>query len=338
MDDIINEINTELDTADNQILVGDEQLYADSGQAGVTTAGTTWNSLYSSLGVQLGFADDDLISFSGITHSGTEVSGTYQIEDITTDTVQGLLSAIENAYSNQVSASIDTSGRIVLQDNSEGNSQLTLSSISHTDEGEFFGIVDITDGAGDGSQQGHNAMGLTASVDENGRLVIRSDAYGSSSAFSISQSTSQLGLSDGTYTGLDVAGTIGGEPATGSGQILTGNDGNTNTEGLSIRYRGTVSNVDAGTITVSLGLAEQLDRVLFNITDSIDGYVTYKQTSLKETISGIDEQVEQIEARLDKKMQRLINQYVAMEMTLNRLQSQSDWLAGQTSALFSGWN
>jgi len=338
MNDIIDQINTELDTAHSQTLVGDEQLYADNGQASVITADTTWNNLYNSLGTQLTFANDDTISFSGTTYNGNEVSGTYQIDDITTDTVQSLLFAIENAYSNQVSANIDTSGRIVLQDNSEGNSQLEISFISHTTEGEFFGMVDITDGAGDGSQQGRYAMDLTASVDDSNHLVIRSDVYGSSSSFDIAQSTSQLGLADGTYTGLDVAGTIGGEPATGSGQLLKGNDGNTLTEGLSIRYFGNTDNIDAGTITVSFGVLEQLDRTLFNITDSIDGYVSFKQTSLKETVSGIDEKIEQMEARLDKKMQRLISQYVAMEMTLNQLQSQSDWLLGQTNALFSGWN
>jgi len=338
MNDIIDQINTELDTAHSQTLVGDEQLYADNGQASVITADTTWNNLYNSLGTQLTFANDDTISFSGTTYNGNEVSGTYQIDDITTDTVQSLLFAIENAYSNQVSANIDTSGRIVLQDNSEGNSQLEISFISHTTEGEFFGMVDITDGAGDGSQQGRYAMDLTASVDDSNHLVIRSDVYGSSSSFDIAQSTSQLGLADGTYTGLDVAGTIGGEPATGSGQLLKGNDGNTLTEGLSIRYFGNTDNIDAGTITVSFGVLEQLDRTLFNITDSIDGYVSFKQTSLKETVSGIDEKIEQMEARLDKKMQRLISQYVAMEMTLNQLQSQSEWLLGQTNALFSGWN
>ena len=338
MNDIINEINTELDTARAQTLVGDEQLYADSGQAGVITADTTWNSLYDSLGTQLAFANNDIISFSGTTRDGTEVSGTYQINDITTHTVQGLLSAIQNAYSNQVSASIDTSGRIVLQDANEGSSQLALTSISHTGEGEFFGLIDITGSDGDGSQQGRYSMGLTASVDESNHLVIKSDAYGSSSSFSIAQSTSQLGLADGTYTGLDVIGTIDGEPATGSGQVLTGNNGNTNTDGLAIAYRGSDDNIDVGTIQVALGVADQFDRTLFNIADSIDGYVTYKQTSLQETISGIDEKVEQMEARLDKKMQRLINQFVAMETTLNQLQSQSDWLAGQTSALFSNWN
>jgi len=338
MNDIVNTINTELGNTSPHTIVGEEQLYADGGQASVIGSATTWDSIYNSLGSSLSFANDDIISFSGTARNGTEMSGSYQIADISTDTVQGLLSAIESAYSNQVTASIDASGRIALQDTSTGNSQMSLVSINHAGEGEFFGLVDITAGAGDGSQQGRHAIGVTASVDENNHLVLRGSTYGSNGSFDIAQSTSQLGLVDGSYVGIDVAGTIDGEPATGTGQVLRSNDGNTNTDGLSILYRGTVGGVDAGTITVSIGMAELLDRALFNMTDSIDGYITFKQTSLQDTISNIDEQIEQVEARLDKKMQILINQFVAMELTLNQLQSQSDWLAGQVSALFSGWN
>ncbi len=338
MNDIINEINTELDSTYAQTIVGDEQLYADASQTSVITASTTWDTIYNNLGVPLSFANDDTISFTATTNQGSDVSGTYQISDITTDTVQGLLSAIEDVFASQVSASIDSSGRIVVKDIRNGSSELAISSINHGTEGEFFGSVDITDGAGDSSQTGRYALGISASVDENNYLVLTNDAYGSASSFSISQVTSQLGLTDGEYQGLDVVGTIDGESATGSGQVLTGNEGNTNTDGLSVRYRGTDDNMDMGTIKVTLGVGERFHRTLFNITDSIDGYVTFKQSSLQDKINSIDEQIEQVEARLDKKMQRLINQYVAMELTLNQLQNQSDWLVGQTNALFNGWN
>ncbi len=338
MNDIINEINTELDGTYTQAIAGDEQLYVDGGQSSVIRSDTTWDSIYNSLGGQLAFANDDVVSFSGTTRNGTEVSGTYQISDINTDTVQGLLSAIEDAFSSNVTASIDTSGRLILHDTLEGYSQLTLSALSHVGEGEFFGSIDITAGAGDGSQTGRYAMGIAASVDDNNHIELTNDAFGSASSFSISQVTSQLGLIDGDYSGLDVAGTIDGESATGSGQILTGNDGNTNTDGLSISYRGNADNIDVGTFKMTLGVSEQFDRALFNITDSIDGYVTFKQNSLQEKITSITEQIEQMEDRLDKKMQRLINQYVSMELTLSQLQNQSDWLTGQVSAIFNGWN
>jgi hypothetical protein len=33
----------------------------------------------------------------------------------------------------------------------------------------------------------------------------------------------------------------------------------------------------------------------------------------------------------------MIDRFVAMELALSKIQSQSDWLAGQISAAYSGW-
>ncbi len=475
-DEIVNEINSELDNTHTQALVGNEMLYTDSGQGNAIRSDSTWDSIYNSIGGQLGFANDDVLTFSGATRQGTEVSGTYQISDISSDTVQGLLSAIEDTFASKVTATIDLSGRLTLHDSLEGYSQLSLTSLSHTSEGEFLGSVDITGGAGDGSQAGRYAMDITAANDGSGRLTLTGGGYGSSSTFEISQDTTDLnynhiissetqnttlsssgalaigsttiwddvyeagvvnndtitisglarngltaingnytisdtatgtldglliaienafatqgttvdatlrdgqirvedttagsssisltltannegggsldmgavdqttqrdldlGIINGTHAGLDVAGTIDGESATGSGQVLTGNDGNTNTDGLSLSYRGSGDDLDVGTIEVTLGVGERFDRTLFNITDSFDGYVAFKQNSLQDKITNIGQQIEQMEARLDKKMQRLINQYVAMELSLGQLQNQSDWLSGQIGALYNGWN
>lgn len=476
LDDIVNEINTELDTVYTQALVGDEQVYADSGPTNAITSETTWNSMYDSLGAQLSFSNSDTILFSGTSHGGTAVSGSYQISDVTSDTVQGLLSAIEDAFVAKVDASIDSSGRIVITDKYAGYSQLAITSISHSTEGEFFGTVDISAGAGDGSQTGRYAMAITATDDGSNHLVLRNDVYGSAS-FTLSQdndsydyitysdtsnttdsssgtvyisgqaggssgtgwddiygasvSTSEtitisgkdhlgtditpadytidvtndtvddlltaiqtafggatkadlfirdgkiyledktagsslmeltltyngtgplslgtfgganiterdleLGLINGTVSGLDVAGTIDGEGATGAGQLLTGDDGNTNTDGLAISYTGTSDNVSAGTIKLTLGVAELFERALFSMTDPFDGYVAFKQDSLQASIERYDDQIEQMETRLDQKMGMMINKFVAMELILSQLQSQSDWLAGQINAAYSGW-
>ena len=77
---------------------------------------------------------------------------------------------------------------------------------------------------------------------EGGRLVITSAQYGSTSEVTISTAdagaagTLGIGVSAGTSTsGLDVAGTIGGVAATGSGQTLTGSG---SAAGLSIEVLG----------------------------------------------------------------------------------------------------
>ena len=335
LDDIINEINTELDTEYTQAVVGAETLYSDGSQTSAITSETTWDSMYDSLGTQLGFSDSDTLSFSGTARNGSEVSGSYTISSVSSDAVQGLLSSIENSFSNNVTAYIDSSGRIAVTDKYSGTSQLAIDSISHTDEGEFFGDVDVTDGAGDNSQEGRYAIAVTAYEDGN-YLMLTNDDYGSTS-FTISQLTSELGLSNGDIAGLDVAGTINGESATGLGQSLSGDDDNANTDGLSITYTGTSNDVDAGTIKLTLGVAELFDRTLFGITDSIDGYVAFKQDSLQNSINSFDTKIEWMEARLNKKTETMINRFVAMELALGKLQNQSDWLAGQLSAAFKGW-
>lgn len=337
IDDIVNEINTELDAEYTQTIVGDELLYSDASQTSAITSETTWDTVYDSTGNKLGFSDSDTISYSGTARNGSEVSGSYTISSTASDTVQGLLSAIENSFSNNATASIDSSGRIVVADKYDGSSQVAVSSINHAAEGEFFGAVDVTDGAGDGSSQGRYAIAVSASDDGAGQLVLTNDDFGSSS-FTISQAAGgQLGLTDGDVTGLDVAGTINGEAATGSGQRLSGDDGNANTDGLSITYTGTSSDVDAGTVKVTLGVAELFDRALFSITDSIDGYVAFKQDSLQNSIDSFDTRIEQMEDRLDQKTETMIDRFVAMEQALSRIQSQSDWLAGQLDAASQGW-
>jgi len=115
IDDIVTAINTELSTPRAQTLVGGHALYADADENDPITAKTTWNNVYTENG-SANLAAGDVIAFSGTTRTGQTVTGSYTINNPETDTVQGLLSAIETAYGNTVTASIDTSGRISLTD------------------------------------------------------------------------------------------------------------------------------------------------------------------------------------------------------------------------------
>lgn len=325
--DIKNTINQEFDAIYEEVLVGDQQVMSGGSPA---TAQTEWADITGTT-----FVNGDIISFTGTNRSGAGVSGAYTITNVGTDTIQGFLSAVESAFSSDVTANIDTSGRLVLTDKFSGSSQLSLT--VPVTKGLDFGNVDITAGAGDGSQEGRYAMALTADDDGSGHLVIRSNDYGSTS-FSISQDDPLvLGLTDGSVAGQDVAGTINGEAATGSGQVLTGNDGNANTAGLSVRYSGTSNNVDAGEIKLTLGVAELFNRILESVTDSVDGYGTFKEQSLQDSINGFETQIEEMEARLERKTEAMINRFVAMELALSKMQSISNWLTGQISAANSGW-
>jgi len=141
-----------------------------------------------------------------------------------------------------------------------------------------------------------------------------------------------LGLNTASQVyGVNVAGTINTATATGSGQTLSlSSDGN-NANGLSLLYTGT--GATSTTFTMNLGVADLMDRLLGFITDSTDGYVGFKQTSLQDSIDSYETRITQMEAMLERKAEMLINRFVAMELVLSKLQTQSSWLSSQINML-----
>ena len=328
---IVNEVNTELDTVYTETHVGANQLYEGSGESQAVASTTTWDQVYVGA-IAANLANGDIISFEGTTRSGAETTGNYMIQDTTTDTIRGLLSAIETAYNNDVTALIDSSGRISVTDKYAGDSKVSITFDFTQAHDLDFGTV-ATDNPG--GQEGRFAIPITASTDGSGHLVLTHDSYGSANSFTIS-ATGNLGLDNTIFTGLDVAGTINGESATGRGQSLTGNSGETNIAGLVIKYSGTETG-DAGTVRLTVGVAELFDRALFNITDPYEGYVAFKKDSLQTSIKDFETRIEMMEAFLNRKMETMLNRFVMMETALNKIQAQSDWLTGQLNASYNAW-
>ncbi|MFH2043930.1 MAG: flagellar filament capping protein FliD [Pseudomonadota bacterium] len=335
MPQMVNAVNSELTTVYTQILSGSEQLYADSGQAAAINPTTKWDSIYNSTGDYANLVNGDVISFSGIARNGVEINGSYTISDIATDSVQELLSSIETAFGNNVTANISSSGQILITDSDSGASNVSLTFDFTSAHDLDFGTALTTN---TGGQAGRYAMDITASVDAGNHMVLTHNNYGTGNAFTISQVNNLLwtGGDQTVDNGVDVAGTINGETATGTGQILRGDSGEANIDGLAIRYTGTTTG-EIGNIKLTLGAAELFDRKLFDITDKYEGYVGYKQESLKNNIESYGIQIDQMEDRLNRKMEMMINRFVAMETALAKIQSQSDWLAGQISASYNGW-
>jgi len=328
--DIVNAVNTELDAVYTQRLIGDTAV--QSGGSAITSA-TNWADID---GGQL--VDGDIIAFSGTTRGGASVSGAYTLDNASSDAVQGLLSAVESAFGSDVNASIDSTGHIVITDRQTGDSHLAFSlDYSQTQNGvDIFGSVLATN---TGGQEGRYALDIEAANDGSDHLILTHEDYGSNYSFSISETADLLWTGGDTTVanGVDVAGTINGEASTGSGRVLTGNDGNVNTDGLSIMYAGAAADADVGTVKLTLGIAELFDRTLFGMTDAFEGYVAFKQDSLQDNIQRLGKDIEDMEMRLDLKMERMINKFVAMEVALSKIQSQSSWLNGQLNAIYSGW-
>ena len=293
--------------AQNLSVAEQKEVYA-SDTANTTAAsdgkayviGTTqWDELYNTT-VDTG----DTISISGFKHDGTTpVSGTYSLYSGGYQDIDSLLTYIEGTVfsAGEVDARIEN-GKIVVEDLTTGDGDLSIA------------LTCNNQGTNSDLDLGAIALSTTRDTD--------------------------LGLVNGTHSGLNVQGTINNEPATGSGRTLTGDapgsGETTSVEGLTIRYAGTGSGAQ-GSVTVTMGVAELFDRILYDITNASDGYLEYRLESMAERIDDFQEDIEKMEARLNKKMERMINEFVAMETALAKIQSQSDWLAGQINASFSAW-
>jgi flagellar hook-associated protein 2 len=325
IDDVVNAINSELALEYTEKLVGDGE-----------NAGVTSSTLFNAAAV--GGSDNDVITFSGTRRNGLHVSGSYTIGDATTETVGDLLESIEDMFEDEVTAALDANGKLIITDKQAGDSQLAFTIDTSALSSLDLGTVDVDPTGADGSQEGRYAIPITASKTGSDELLLTHNTYGTGHGIVVSQTsaTDPLGLTGVSQVwGKDVEGSINSVTATGSGQRLTLDSDGNNADGLSISYSGTGTTTTIFTLT--LGIAELLDRQLGFITDASDGYVTYKQTSLKNSVDSHETQIEQMEAQLNLKMERMINQFVAMEVALSRIQNQSDWLTGQINASFSGW-
>ena len=124
------------------------------------------------------------------------------------------------------------------------------------DAGEQFTIaesgrtVTFTTTAGDSvnqvfgklnSEMEKNGVDVVFEQDEDGAFMLRHNKFGREFAVSASSSTAGVLSPESREMlraiGLDIRGTIGGEVATGAGQILTGSEG-TRVEDLAVRYIG----------------------------------------------------------------------------------------------------
>lgn len=173
---------------------------------------------------------------------------------------------------------------------------------------------------------------VVASVDGGGMLQIESKRYGEAGRFTVSSETlasadsSGIGNAAVIVDGLDVAGTIGGEAATGNGQFLMGDEDNLNTSGLQIQYEGSATG-NIGSIVYTKGLGSIVNLNIESYTDSVNGLMTTIDDSLTAQIDDMDERIATIEERLQAREDYLRQQFAAMEEAMSRLNSQGAQLA-----------
>jgi flagellar hook-associated protein 2 len=171
----------------------------------------------------------------------------------------------------------------------------------------------------------------------NNQLALTAKQYGAGSSFLVSSSqaaavnNSGIGLASLTATGLDIAGTISGEAATGKGQILTGNKGNANTDGLVLRISSQLTG-DHGAIVVTQGVAAQMKYLGNGFSDTVDGSFTKYVSSLGDQITDLTDQIKEAQDRTQSYADNLRRQFSAMESAISALKSSQNSLAALVPA------
>lgn len=169
-------------------------------------------------------------------------------------------------------------------------------------------------------------------------LSTASNAGGDSSGLGAVQvSESDPAGESGTGTGelgLNVAGTIGGEAAEGSGQMLTATGGDA--KGLTVLVTGAAPG-SYGTVVFSPGVAGALDARLAYLTESEYSPMETARTTAQNGIDDIKDEITRLEDLVSRQQERIRQQFQVMEEMLGRLQSQSVFLTQQFAQIDANW-
>lgn len=179
-----------------------------------------------------------------------------------------------------------------------------------------------------------SAIGATVSVSASGGVLsFTSNLYGSSSGINITGGNGQanlIGAGAVATAGTDVAGTINGAAATGSGQSLIGATGDAS-EGLRLRITG--GSLGArGTVDFSRGYADQLNDLLTNLLAD-DGALATHTDGLNTSIQNLENQKQELNTRLAATEARYRQQYTALDAMISSMNTTSTYLTQQLSKL-----
>jgi flagellar hook-associated protein 2 len=176
-----------------------------------------------------------------------------------------------------------------------------------------------------------SSAGISVAVTQSGGvLTLASNNYGSASTIAITGGNGKADLF-GTpveTAGVNVAGTIGGVTATGSGQTLTGVG---DAVGLALKVTGGVTG-DRGTVNFARGYAYELDKLVARMLEN-DSLLDGRIDGITASIKAIGVQREKLAARLDMVETRLRAQFTALDSVMSRMRQTSSYLTQQLATL-----
>jgi flagellar hook-associated protein 2 len=324
LSDIVNALNAQFALAREHVISAGAAFDSDVAGTAADDA-TAWSDLHIG-GTNAGVATGDVLTISGTRPNG----GSFLTSVVVSagGTLGELRSAVQDALGSDVDVTWEDG--VLTASAKEAGSALFTFTISSDNGGG--GTLDF--GGFSVTQQGRGTASIVAS-DSGGQLRLTHQDYGASVGFEVSfaaggaDGSASLGLATGTVLGANVAGTIGGFAATGTGRTLIGNAG-TAVAGLKLSYDGAGTGA-VGTLSFSRGLAAQLEDAADILLGSDSGSIRSVTERLSGSITRYESRITRLELRLDAREEQLIKRFTALEAAMATAQSQSAWLEAQLS-------
>jgi flagellar hook-associated protein 2 len=276
-----------------------------------------------SLFAAVGTPSDNQVSFTNSTAATTPGSYAINITQLATQgSAQGSTAAgttITTGVNDTLNLTINgVSGSVTL---SPGT--YTAASLAQQLQSQLNGVAAFTTG------------GVSVAVNQTGGvLTVTSQSYGSASSVSISGGNASAGLF-GTATstaGLDVAGTINGTPAKGSGQFLTGATG-TMAEGLDLQITGGATG-NRGSVVFTRGFADQLNTLLGGYLGS-SGLLQSATDGINAEITANTAQQTALNTHLASVQANYMAEFTSLDTLISSMNTTQSFLTQQFDAMAS---
>jgi flagellar hook-associated protein 2 len=164
------------------------------------------------------------------------------------------------------------------------------------------------------------------------QVQLESAAYGSGATFGVTASgADQLGLTTAgtSFTGTDVAGTIDGQTASGSGQDLSLSGSNDPADGLVVQVTATgiTTSTPIGTISYAPGIAQGLAHIALESSLGPNGLIPLAITGQQATLAQVTSAISMQKQLVATQQASLTAEFQNLETTMAQLKSESSFLS-----------
>lgn len=173
-------------------------------------------------------------------------------------------------------------------------------------------------------------VGITV-TQSGGVLSLSSNSYGAGSSIGgLGGSAAALfGGSPTTTAGVDVAGTINGVAASGSGQTLIDS-----ATGLRLRVSATSAG-NYGSVNLTYGYGSSLGNLLTSLTDATTGAIAIRNKGLNDSINRLQDEQDNFNERMTTIEANYRAQFSALDAALSQMKTTSSFLTQQLASITS---